>query len=185
LSFAEHGRIVSTEVIEKAPETVYIITGKKVSDLKYDREVELPDDSYFIYSNNETRELSVRVKLRLNTSEDKSARLEVEKTSVGRSRMDASKNAESLLYNYSIRNDTVILDEYFSLPRDKKWSADEVRINLWLPEGTRLYFDEASENIHAGYIVVNHSRLGSPEPWELGGSYWRLTEEGLEKSLPK
>ena len=185
LSFAEHGRIVSTEVVEKAPETVYIITGKKVSDLKYDREVELPDDSYFIYSNNETKELSVRVKLRLNTSEDKSARLEIVKTSGGRSRMDATKNAESLIYNYRISNDTIVLDEYFSLPKDKKWSVDEVRVNLWLPEGTRLHFDEASENIHAGYITVNHSRLGSPEPWELGGSYWRLTEEGLEKSPPK
>jgi phage shock protein PspC (stress-responsive transcriptional regulator) len=185
LSFAEHGRMVSTEVIENAPKTVYILTDHKVSDLKYDREVELPDDSYFIYSNNETKELSIRVKLRLYTSDDNTARLEVVKSSGGRSRADASKNAESLVYNYSIKNDTIMLDEYFSLPRDKKWTADEVRIRLWVPEGTQLYFDNASENIHAGYVHVNDSHIDYPEPWDLGGCYWTITGHGLEKSPRK
>jgi hypothetical protein len=99
--------------------------------------------------------------------------------------MDATKNAESLVYNYSIVNDTIMLDEYFSLPRDKKWSVDDVRVRLWLPEGTRIYFDQVSENMNARYIYLNDFRLDSPEPWELGGSYWKLTEDGLEKSLPK
>jgi phage shock protein PspC (stress-responsive transcriptional regulator) len=185
LSFAEHGRVKSTSVFEKAPATVYIIAGQKVSELKYDREVELPDDSYFIYSNNETKELSVRVKLRLYTSEDDNVKVEIIKSSGGRSRMDATKNAESLVYKYNIKNDTIMLDEYFSLPQNKKWSADEVRVKLWLPERTRIYFDQTSENINAGYIYLNDFRLDSPEPWELGGSYWTITENGLEKSLPK
>ena len=185
LSFAEHGRVISAEVIEKSPTTIYVITGRKVSDLKYDREVELPDDSYFIYSNNETKELSVRIKLRLYTSDDNTARLEIRKSSGGRSRMDATKNAESLIYNYSIKNDSIILDEYFSLPQNKKWSVDEVRVKLWLPKGTRIYFDRISENIHPGYVYINDFRLDTPEPWELGGSYWIITGDGLEKALDK
>jgi phage shock protein PspC (stress-responsive transcriptional regulator) len=185
LSFAEQGRTKSTVVIEKTPPTIYVVTGKKVSDLKYDREIELPDDSYYIYSNNETKELSVRIKLRLYTSDDNTAKIEIVKTSGGRSRMDATKNAESLLYNYSIKNDTLILDEYFSLPENKKWSADQVRINLWLPKGTQIYFDETAENINTDFIYLNGSRLDTPEPWDLGGSLWILTAEGLEKSTPK
>jgi len=185
LSFAEHGRVNITNVMEKSPGTIYIVTGNRVADLKYDREVELPDDSYFIYSNNDTKELSVRVKLRLYTSDDNTARLEIIKSSGGRSRMDASKNAESLVYNYSIKNDSIILDEYFSLPRDKKWSVDEVRVKLWLPEGTNICFDETAENINSGYIYLNDFRLDSPEPWELSGSCWIITENGLEKKPAK
>jgi phage shock protein PspC (stress-responsive transcriptional regulator) len=185
LSFAEHGRIKSTIVLEKAPTTIYVVTGRKVSDLKYDREVELPDDSYVLYSNNETRELSVRTKLRLYTSEDNTAKLEIVKSSGGRSRMDATKNAESLVYNYSIKNDTITLDEYFSLPQNKKWSVDEVRVKLWLPKGTHIYFDETSENINSGYIYLNDFRLDSPDPWELGGNYWIITGDKIEKYLDK
>jgi phage shock protein PspC (stress-responsive transcriptional regulator) len=183
LSFSEHGRVVVTSVIEKAPETIYLITGHKVRDLKYDRAVELPDDSYFIFSNNETKELSVRIKLRLYTSDDSTVKLEILKSSGGRSRMDATKNAESLIYNYNINNDTIVLDEYFSLPQNKKWSVDEVRVKLWLPEGTRIYFDDTAENINTGYVYLNDFRLDTPEPWELGGSFWTLTAEGMEKSL--
>ena len=99
--------------------------------------------------------------------------------------MDATKNAESLIYNYSIRNDTIVLDEYFTLPSNKKWSIDEVRLKLWVPEGTILYFDNSSENINPGYVHLNDFRLDTPEPWDLGGNYWTLTSEGLSKSLQK
>jgi hypothetical protein len=185
LSFAENGKAVTSEIIEKAPQTVYITTGKKISDLKYDREVEFPDDSYFIYSSDSARSLSVRVKLRLYTSGDSSMRLEIQKSSGGRTRMDATRNAESLLYSYSIKNDTIVLDEYFSLPENKKWSVDDIRIKLYVPAGTLLWFDEQSENIHSGFVHLNDSHLDNPEPWDLGGNYWIISEEGLERTARK
>jgi hypothetical protein len=185
LSFAEHGRSVSTIEFENNPATIYVLTGRKVSDLKFDREVELPDDAWILYLNNETNELSVRTKLRLYTTDETAAKIEIVKSSGGRSRMDATENAESLVYNYSVKNDTIILDEYFSLPQDKKWSADEVRVKIWLPKGTHIYFDETSEKLNSGYVILNGDRLETPDPWELGGSYWTITEDKLEKAMVK
>ncbi len=180
-SFSETGRTSSQIILENSPDTLYIITDRKVKDLEYDREVSFPDDYYTVFTNKLKNQLSVRVNLRLFTSDDNSAKVEVRKRSGGRSRLDAVKKAESLLYNYRVKNDTLFLDEYFSLPPQGKWSADDIRINLFLPERTIIFFDETSENLFGNHIEINSETDYDTEPWELGNKYWVITGSGLKE----
>jgi phage shock protein PspC (stress-responsive transcriptional regulator) len=177
LSFSETGRATSAIVIESPPDTLYIVASKKVSDLKYNRELNIPDDTYSMYANTESLELSIRANLQFATSGDRSARVEVIKTSLGTGRIDASRKAESLPYNCKFSNDTLYLDEYFTLPRDRKWSGDEIRTKLFVPEGTVLWFDKASANLSFGWGHDNGELIS----WDPPSHYQVITSDGLKK----
>lgn len=151
LSFSERGRVTSNYVIEKAPATLNIVADKKISDLKYNRELNIPDDTYSIYANTETSSLSIKANLQFAVSDDKSARIEVLKVSAGSGRIEANRRAESLPYNFRFSNDTLYIDEYFTIPKDHKWSGDEIYTTLYLPEGSVIRFDKGSQILFRGY----------------------------------
>lgn len=60
----------------------------------------------------------------------------------GYSRDNAYKNAKSIEYNWKIQNDTLLLDNYFSIPSDKKWKMPDVNIIIRLPENYRVFLDD-------------------------------------------
>jgi hypothetical protein len=120
----------------------------------------------------------------------KITKIEIRKRSSGRSRSEAVSKAESLIYNYKISNDTLFLDEYFSVPSGNKWSGDNLSVNLYVPENTVLYFDNESENMFFNrlyiYSMEDNSETilnsNTPEPWELGGKYWIISTDGLKEA---
>ena len=63
----------------------------------------------------------------------KNARVELRKRSSGRNEIDAMKKTEGLL-QLQHYGDTLILDEYFTIPAGRKWAADNVGINLYVPD---------------------------------------------------
>jgi hypothetical protein len=106
----------------------------------------------------------------------------VRKCSGGRSKMEAVRKAEGLFYNYSIRNDTLHLDEYFSIPPGSKWAGDNVHIDLYLPEGTVLHFDKTSEYLLHFSAYKNSRDVKHVNPWEIGNKYWVMSESGLKET---
>lgn len=191
ISFAESARSSSQTVLPQPPDTLYIMSDHKVSDLKFNKEFAVPDDDYSVYMDDETKTMYICPEMRLRIIEDENARVEIRKRSSGRTRIDAARKSESLEYNYRISNDTLYLDEYFTLPSGSKWSADFVTINLSLPENTTLFFENSTEKLFRGRI--NITRMGddndyysrtdyNTEPWELGNKFWVLTEDGLEEA---
>jgi phage shock protein PspC (stress-responsive transcriptional regulator) len=196
ISFRESARTSSQEVLTQPHDTIFIMSGQKVSDLKYDKQFSVPDDEYSVFMDDETKKIYICPDLRFRIIDDEDAKIEIRKRSSGRTRTDAARKSESLGYNYRISNDTLYLDEYFTLPAKAKWSADFVTINLFLPENTVLYFENSTEKLMRNRVSisrrdgdnVNYYRSYSdPEPWELGDKFWILTQEGLketERSAP-
>ncbi len=191
ISFSETGRSSTQMILPDKPDTLYIMTDHKASDLKYDKEFSFPENDFTVYMNEPTRQLYLPVRLYFNISEDNTSKLEIIKRSSGRSRNDAVKKAESLIYNARISRDTIWLDDYYSLPAGSKWTADFVHVSLYVPENTVLYFDNDYEkffyhNIVIGKVdnnIVTHSHYDEDtEPWELGNKYWRITEDGLKET---
>ncbi|MCX6254175.1 MAG: PspC domain-containing protein, partial [Bacteroidia bacterium] len=129
ISFAETARTSAETVLPHSPDTLYIMTDHKVTDLKFEKQVSLPHEEYTVFINEEKKELYIRPYLSVNSSDDKVTRVEVRKRSAGRSEIDAMKKTEGLQYNYSIKGDTLLIDEYFTSPAGRKWSADNVGIN--------------------------------------------------------
>jgi hypothetical protein len=190
ITYAETAKTVSEEVIERAPANLYIMSDHKVADLHYDKEISFDEEDYNVYFIDDNKGLFISSGLNINTSDDKSVRVNVRKSSAGRSRPDASRKAEGLLYNYRIAGDTLYIDEYFTIPAGTKWSFDNVRVNLYIPEGTAVHFDKTTENMfRRHYYNLNgnewewNSDSEDKEYIKSGDENysWIMTEEGLKR----
>jgi phage shock protein PspC (stress-responsive transcriptional regulator) len=187
ISYSEIIKTGSEEVLNKAPDNLYIFSGRKVTDLKYDKEISFPEEEYNIYFTDDNKSLYISPTLRINNSDDNYLKINVRKRSAGRSRIDATDKADGLLYNYRIAGDTLYLDEYFAVPHDRKWSFDNIGINLYVPEGTAVHFDKNTENMFRPYHNYDedwdwdYERDNGFRKSENGDHIWVMTEDGLRK----
>ena len=179
ISFAQTGKISAETILPNSPDTLYVRSDNKITDLKYVKDFTLPYDEYSVYINDEKKELYIRSYLSVNRSDNKTTRVEVRKRSAGRTEMEALKKTEGLLYNYSIKGDTLHLDEYFTSPAGRKWSADNVGINLYIPAGTILKFEKDPRILlHSSFINESDEYLESS--WESDNGMWVMTDNGLK-----
>ena len=133
-----------------------------------------------LFINERDKELYIRPYLNISNSYGDDSRIEIRKRSSGRSELDAMRKTEELSYNYSIKGDTLLLDEYFTITAERKWAADNIGINLYLPEGTIIKLDRGVGNLfHDRYFNRYESYSGSSR-WESGNRTFILTEDGLE-----
>jgi hypothetical protein len=179
VSFAETAKSSVESVLTRTPDTLYIHTDNKIADLKYEKVISLPHDDYAVFINDEKKELYIRPYLDVELSDNKTTKVEVRKHSAGRTELDATKKSEGLLYNFKLVNDSLNIDEYFTIPAGRKWSVDNIGIHLYIPAGTILKFDETSR-----ILVRSHIRDGSEDffesRWESNTGSWKMTDNGLE-----
>jgi phage shock protein PspC (stress-responsive transcriptional regulator) len=192
ISYSETAKTESEEVIERAPANLYILSDHKVADLHYDKEITFDEEDYNVFFIDDNKGLFIGSGLYINNSDDKSVRVNVRKRSAGRSRIDASRKAEGLLYNYKISGDTIFIDEYFSIPANTKWSFDDVRVNLYIPEGTEVHFDKTTENMFRRQQYYNDDwnwrREGDDKEMvrsDSGNNHWIMTEDGIRRTPDK
>jgi phage shock protein PspC (stress-responsive transcriptional regulator) len=191
ITFSETGRSTSTEVFATPPDTLQVVSVRKSKDLEAYKEISLPDSHYAIFISDSSRKLSVGARLSIISVNDKQAKVEIFKQSFGRTKIDAVKKAESLIFGCRISNDTLYIDEYFTLPYGSKWTGDELEVNLYLPEKTVLHFDNTSGDIlterffyknpdddessySSGYIHHNDN-------WRPGNKYWIFSNDEFKE----
>ncbi|MBK7711446.1 MAG: PspC domain-containing protein [Bacteroidales bacterium] len=180
ISFAETARTSTQKIFSTAPDTLYIKAGNRSSDLIFEKELNFREDGYNIMISNEKKELYIRPYLKIYNSEKENARVELRKRSSGKNEIEAMKKTEDLIYNYAINRDTIILDEYFTIPAGRKWSADNIGINLYLPEGTILKLDKPSLRLLHSYISNEYYAFDDEEGIENCSNIWIVTSDGIE-----
>ncbi len=173
IGYAEQEKVISEEHFRNSPDTLYIISGRKVSDLGTDKEISIPHEEYNIYISEERQEVYIRTSLDIESNETNSASVEIRKHSAGRSRLDARENAEKLEYNFTITGDSLQLDEFFTIPKGKKWSFDYVGVTVRVPEKTVIHMDRSVESLF--HSIDDEDFIGDP-----GESFWLMTENGLD-----
>ena len=178
--FAKTAGISTGAVFSDTPDTIYIVTDSKISDLKFDKEVDFPHEEYKVYMNDEKKELYIRPYVSVRSSDDNVSSIEVSKHSAARNEMEAMKKIDGMQYNYSIKHDTLHLDEYFTLPEGRKWSADNIQIKLDVPEGTVLKIDKSSNILFNSHFMDRYEDYPYTVRWESGNSSWIMTENGLK-----
>lgn len=179
ISFAQTGKTTVETVIPKSPDTLHILTDLKIADLKYEKMISLPHEEYTVFLNDEKKELYIRPSLSIYRSDDQTTRLEVRKRSAGRTQLEAGKKAEQLLYNYKIKEDTLRIDEYFTIPAGRKWSADNIGVAIYIPSGSILKFEKDPKILlHSSFRNDDDEYLESR--WESVNSLWVMTAKGLE-----
>jgi phage shock protein PspC (stress-responsive transcriptional regulator) len=187
ISFAKRASLSAEIMIPQAPDTLFINSGSRISDLIYEKEFSLPHDEYSVFINDDRDELYIRPVLDIEISDDKSVSLEVTKSSAGKTETEASTKTAGLNYNYKLKNDSLNIDEYFTIPSGRKWAADHIEINLKIPSGTIVKFEGASGLRVHGFRVhgVIHNENGETyyTRWESqsGIGYWIMTDDGLKK----
>jgi len=173
VGFAETEQTVSQEYFRTAPDTLYIVSGRKISELDTDKEIEIPDAEYNIFISEERKELYIRTSLDINSDERNSASVTIKKHSAGRSKFSAIENAERLQYGYKIIGNTLYLDEFFTIPAESKWSMDYVFVTVTVPENTVIHMDRTSELLfHSG---DDDDFVSDPKK-----SFWLMKEDGLD-----
>jgi phage shock protein PspC (stress-responsive transcriptional regulator) len=188
ISYSETAKTVSEEILEKTPSDLYIVANHKVADLHYDKEISFDKENYNVFFIDDNKGLFISSGLNINNSDDNKLRINVRKRSTGRSRIDAGRKADGLLYNYRVSADTLYLDEYFAIPAGTKWSFDDVRVNLYIPVGTEVHFDKTTENMFTRQHYYNEDWNWSwdGEDKEMvrsnsGDNHWIMTEDGLRR----
>jgi hypothetical protein len=182
ISFAETARTSTQKIFSHTPDTLYIKAGNKAADLKFEKELNFRENGYNIMINNESKELYIRPYLKVYNSENNEGRVELRKRSSGRNEIDAMKKTEDLIYNYSIIKDTLILDEYFTIPSGRKWAADNVGINLYLPAGSVLKLDKPTLRLLHSYLSKEYYDSEDIDMTGQSSDTWILTKDGLEPS---
>jgi phage shock protein PspC (stress-responsive transcriptional regulator) len=185
ISFSETGKSSSQSILSHPTDTLYIKTTSRISDLKHNKEfsLSLNNDEYSAFINDEKKELYFRPCLKIISSDDNITTVKVRKRSSGINQIEAVKRTEELVYNYSFNGDTLLLDEYFTIPSGRKWAADNIGINLYLPEGTIIKFDSP-----AGHLLFSHNNFADEENYESAGSeknnwFWIMSENGLKPAV--
>ena len=192
ISFSETAKLVSEEVVGKAPKDLYILSDNKITGLKYDKEISFDEENYSVFFSNDNKGLFISSSLIIDKSDDNTLKINVRKRSAGRSRTDGARKAESLVYHYRFAGDTLLLDEYFSIPQGNKWSADNVTVNLYIPDGTVIHFDKTTENMFRRQHYYNDewNWRWDGEDKEMirsdsADNNWVMTEEGLRRQYDK
>jgi len=173
ISFAETANSISKNYFKTVPDTVYVMSREKISELSIDNEIIIPDNEYEVFISDTVKQVYIRTSLDFSPSGNNSAWVSVSKSSAGRSRMDATGKAERLQYNYEISGDTLFLDEFFTFPNNTKWSFDGIGVIVHVPEGTVINMDKTTERQSHPY----HDDDFVSDP---GKRFWRMTEDGLE-----
>ncbi|MCU0456674.1 MAG: PspC domain-containing protein [Bacteroidales bacterium] len=174
IGFAEKGRTTYTETMRLVPDTLFIRSGVKIADLRYDKEIVIPEEENDVfYINDEKKEIYFRTDLDIYPADEKQVKVEVRKSSAGRSRLDAERKSERLMYNFRIENKTITLDEFFTIPAGTKWSFDFVEVNISVPQGTLIYMDKTTERLFHSY--EDDDFVNDPV-----NRYWKMTEDGLD-----
>jgi hypothetical protein len=191
MRFSESSVTKSPGIFPTTPDTLYIVTTHKSADLKSDKLFSLPDEAFNIILLDSGKTFCITPGLRLKIANDHTAGLEIRKHSSGRTRLEASEKSQSLVYNYKISGDTLYLDDYFSFPAGKKWTADFITISLSLPINTILHFDTGASELFRRHIFIEKTEGDEVydfvdydnKPSDLPGEFWKLTDEGLRKAV--
>jgi hypothetical protein len=87
---------------------------------------------------------------------------------------EATERAEEVNYSWQLNHDTLSLSDSFVLPAEDKWRKQEVRVEVQLPEGTAISFDDRLQPF-LGY----HKNISMRDRI---GTLYIMSNEGLVKS---
>lgn len=79
-------------------------------------------------------------------TDEKLPYLQIEKNAKGSSFNEAKRSAEKIRYNYTIKGNELILDNYFLTDAKGKYHGQDVTIYLYLPKGTYIKPHESVED---------------------------------------
>ena len=79
-----------------------------------------------------------------------------------------------MLYQFELKDSTLLLDPYFIIKEGAKWRAQEMEITVKVPEGKAIFLDKAMVEIIDDIENVSNTWDG-----DMVGKFWEMKPEGL------
>lgn len=138
---AFEGKVVKKEILQINPSDTLQIKFKfnenYANDIYDYSDYSIVEDSAnvsLIYSNN--------VRIKILKSDDKQAYISIVKEADGRTLSAAKQSADKVKYNFEVKGNQLIFDNYWATDAANKYHNQEVEINVYLPEGVLFKADE-------------------------------------------
>ncbi|SKB81896.1 phage shock protein C (PspC) family protein [Salegentibacter holothuriorum] len=101
------------------------------------------------YDENDKKVLySSDVRLIVKATKDSLAKVEVIKSAEGKDYKEAKDRAGNITYNTNFSGGELLLDGFFTSPAQYKFRDQEVKVTLYLPEGTTFFADNNTSSFH-------------------------------------
>lgn len=171
ISFSHTGR-VSDEISLDESGQISLFVNEQISEKDYNKTLSLPGDHIKFYLDEDRHQIFGSPELQIYHT-DEQAHVQIVKYSSGRTTAHARQQADNLIYNFQIEDNTMMLDDYYTIPEGTMWPGIKIKIRFYIPDGYRIYIQEELEELFEDY---QGNGLYS---YELGDKTWKMTEDGL------
>ena len=158
--FSREGEFSETiELNIKANDTLYV---EMLNNEKYASNNNRRNDFDIVFNENDVKQIySSDVRFSVRSTSDSIAYMKVVKNARGRTYQEARDRAQSIDYNFNQNNGRLTLDNYFLTDAENKFRDQDVKITLYMPEGSVIYSDESTRNFRSWRYtsdIISHGK---------------------------
>ena len=126
------------------------------------------------FQNENERVIYIRdIRVDMKSTFDSIGKIIVEKNAEGNNQPDAKKRAEAIEYNYSLENNRLNLNSFFLTDPKNKYRDQNVKVTIYMPEGTVISADENVKTFYA--LSSNFSEIRNAP-----SQYYRILRNQIE-----
>ena len=173
--FAKGSNIVKTETIDSLSSDTLILVANNKQGLDHSG-TNINISSYKIdgFSMLEKKIYMQEVELSIVRGTDK-VELTCTSEARGANEEEAHVKANNILTNYSFAKNTLLIDNFISLPVSDKYRFQKVKMQLKLPIGKVIYLDPSTED-----LIYDIKNVTNTYDDYMVSHYWIMTEQGLK-----
>jgi phage shock protein PspC (stress-responsive transcriptional regulator) len=163
------GEVIITEVLPVTPQdTLYLAmqSNPRYSSKVYKSDVKIKYDE-----NDRKIMYSTKIRLVVKSTRDSIGKIEIVKSAEGSDSRDARARAENINYNTRFADNKLFLDAFLTSELKNNYRDQDVRVTLYLPEGTTLYTDKNIADFHRSSDSYGNILKYSEE-----GNYLKINE---------
>jgi phage shock protein PspC (stress-responsive transcriptional regulator) len=129
-------------------------------------DLNISTDESYIYNND--------VHFDIEKSKNEEASIRITFKSSGHSKKEAIENAKSINYHYVVKDNSININSYLSLPIKDKLRSQKVLITLYLPINKTIFLDNSLEG-----IIYDIDNVTDAYDHDMLGEKWIMLENGL------
>lgn len=107
------------------------------------------------------------IKVRIEKSEDSDYHVTLARYSAGKDGNDAKNRAQNIMYNVSYTDSILNLGSGLTVMKDDKFRFQRIIVNIKVPVGKRIRFDESVDQLHPYNIRMYEKRRWSRSDWDV------------------
>jgi phage shock protein PspC (stress-responsive transcriptional regulator) len=162
---------VEDEITNLLPTDTLAIKVISTDEYDYEKDMHM-GDTFISYDEAGNKVLvSDDVRFRIRKSQDTLIRVQIRKEADGPSNKEAKEIANQIVYEYEVNGNTISFDDYLTT-QGPKFKDQEVRVNIFLPVGTILTYEQTSSRNWIATVTTDKD-IDSLE-----GFLWKMSDTG-------